>query len=202
MMKSTLFASALLATSAMMPVNAALILSINPSSQSVTLGNQATVEVILSGLESVSPNEILAAYDIGLNYDPSALSYASGTFYDLSAITLDGGIAPVPDFSVSTLIQWNSTSFASDVALQAAQGDSLTLATLVFDTLSVVTATPLILSYQDLTGLDSLKLDPSIQNGSVTVTDGSATVPEPATVVLMGLGVLGMTAARRGNAKA
>jgi hypothetical protein len=195
MIKKLVFISALLFGSAMPAANATPVLSFVPTGQLVVLGNQAFVDVVLSGLEAGGLDEILSAYDISFTYDDSILGYASGTFYDLV------DISPVPDTSVSGQVSWNSASFASDAALQASQGDSLTLATLVFNTLSTGTSS-LTFTYDDLTGLNALALDHTVVNGSITVTAQNGSVPEPTTLMLMGLGFLGMTAAKRRKAQA
>ena len=93
-------------------------------------------------------------------------------------------------------IQWNLTSIETDAFLQTVQGDSLTLGTITFSTLSAG-ASALNFSYSDLTGLNSLALDHSIANGNITVTTQNGSVPEPATMLLMGLGALGMAGAKR-----
>jgi len=186
--KKLVFISALLLGSAMLSANATPVLSFVPTAQSVLLGNQAIVDVVLSGLEAGGLDEILSAYDISFTYDDSILGYASGTFYDLV------DIAPVPVIS-GGVVSWNSASFASDATLQASQGDSLTLATLVFNTLSTGTS-PLTFTHDDLTGLNASALDHTVSNGSITVYEPTTMVPEPTTMMLMGLGFLGMTAAR------
>ncbi len=192
MMKRILFLSALLAGSATQPIHAALVLSVDPSSQTADVGDQVTVDLLLSGLESFAPTEILAAYDVTFAYDASILSYDSGTYYDLAAvIDPPGGFAPSPVFGSGT-ISWDSSSFATDAELQAAQGDSLTLGTFTFTVFGSGTA-QLSASYDDLTGLDFSALDPSVEDGVVRV----GAVPVPATALLLGLGVVGMIANRR-----
>jgi hypothetical protein len=197
MIKKLLLISAMLAGSGLVTANATPVLSFTPSSQSVTLGSQASVDVVLSGLEEVGLNEILSAYDVSFTYDDSILGYAGGTFYDLV------GISPAAIIS-GGVISWNSTSFASDASLQSSQGDSLTLATVVFNTLSPGTsALSFSLDGHDLSGLT----DPStgfpealahdISSGSITVTSQNGSVPEPPTMMLMGLGALVMAGVKR-----
>lgn len=179
--------AALFAGSAILPANAALILSVSPTAQTVSLGDQVSIDVLISGLED-GLDEIVSGYDLSLSFDASILAYSSGTYFDL----ID--IPPVPDFSVSGVISWTSTSFALDSVLQAQQGNSVTLGTLVFDTLSRGTS-PLTFTYDDLTGLNSDPLNYSVSNGS-------ATVAAPQTALLLGLGALGMLTARRRRATA
>ena len=194
MIKKILFISALLLASAMPAANATPVLSFVSTGQSVVLGNQASVDVVLSGLEAGGLDEILSAYDISFTYDDSILGYAGGTYYDLV------DIPPVPVIS-GGVISWNSTSFESDVTLQGLQGDSLTLATILFDTLSTGTS-PLTFTYDDLTGLNASALDHTVVNGFITVTAQNGSVPEPTILMLMGLGFFGMVAAKRRKAKA
>ena len=185
--------AALLAGGAVLPADAAVILSVSPASQTVSLGGQVSIDVLISGLEDGGLDEIVAAYDLSLSFDASILSYSSGTFFDLV------DIPPVPDFSMTGVISWNSASFLDDATLQAQQGNTVTLGTLVFDTLSTGTS-PLTFTYDDVTGLNSDLLDYSVSNGSATVA--AAAAPAPQTALLLGLGALGMLAARRRRATA
>ena len=192
MIKKLLLISALFAGSALLTANATPVLSFTPSSQSVTLGNTVSVSAVLSGLETGGLDEILSAFDISVSYDSSVLNAVSLTYN-----TLPFGDLPVINttFLIGE-IQWNLTSIETDAFLQTVQGDSLTLGTITFSTLSAG-ASALNFSYSDLTGLNSLALDHSIANGNITVTTQNGSVPEPATMLLMGLGALGMAGAKR-----
>ncbi|MCF7979559.1 MAG: PEP-CTERM sorting domain-containing protein [Chromatiaceae bacterium] len=192
MTKSIPLIVALFAGSAILPANAALILSVSPASQTVSLGDQVLIDVLFSGLED-GLDEIVSGYDLTLSFDDSILAYSSGSYFDLV------DFSPIPDFSINGEISWNSSSFLDDAVLQGQQGDSVTLASLTFNTLSAGTS-PFNFSFDDVTGLDFTTLSYSIENGSATVGASVGSVPEPATLVLVGLGILAMTAARRRNA--
>ena len=185
--------AALFAGGVILPAHAAPILSVSPASQTVSLGGQVSIDVLISGLEDGGLNEIVAAYDLTLSFDASILAYSSGTFFDLV------DIPPVPNVGVLGEISWNSASFLDDATLQGQQGNSVTLGTLVFDTLSAGTS-PLTFTYDDLTGLNADPLAYSVSNGSATVAVAAA--PAPQTALLLGLGALGMLAARRRRATA
>ena len=51
-----------------------------------------------------------------------------------------------------------------------------------------------------MTGLNSSALSPDLLTGNITVT-GTGPVPEPSTLMLLSLGVLGMLAAKRRKAQ-
>jgi hypothetical protein len=191
MNRSVLVIVALAAGSLTLPAQAGLLLSVSPAAQTVSLGDQVSIDLLFTGLEEDGQDEVVSSYDLTFSFDNTILSYASGSYFDLV------DIPPSPDFSVPGQISWNSTSFADDATLQAQQGNSVTLATLYFGTLSTGTA-PFTFTFDDVSGLGAAALTYSVGNGSVTVE----AVPLPATAWLLGSGVLGMLAFRRRRAAA
>jgi hypothetical protein len=174
---------ALLAANLLLTANATPVLAFNPSSQSLTLGSQATVEIVLSGLEN-GLDEILSAYDITVLFDSSVIDLASIGALDF------GNLANI-DSSIAGQISWNSTATDADSVLQTSQGDSISLGTLTFSTIGLGNS-GLSFDFHDLTGLNATALEHNINTGSIIVTSPSTgTIPEPSTFVLMSLVAMG-----------
>jgi len=147
-------------------------------------GTDFDVDVIVSNLGG----DIVAAYDLDVSYDDTAL-----TFVDLAfSGALGGPLDAIEDFdgTLAGLVDLASISFLSDAALLVQQGgDSVTLATLTF------------------TGNDfsSLAFVNWGTNGNVTndvkgrgnkvIIPGQ--VPEPATFGLVGMALFAAGLARR-----
>ena len=156
-----------------------------PSSQTVALGDPVSVDVVVSGLD-VS-GEIIRAFDLDATYDPSILS-ATDVLIDTS---LGGLLDSFGGFDLSTpgVVDFFEVSLLSDSELEAIQGDSFTLATLLFDSIAAGTS-PLGLvaegGFNVVVGSDWTELTVQTGIGAVTVQDdGGGTVPEPSTGLLL-----------------
>lgn len=189
--------AAIVVSSALQTANAngiGLDLTFTPLSQSVAVGGTVSVDAVLSGLTSAS--QIVSAFDVSVDFNSSIVVFSSGT--------LGTSFGALSWFANPTLsgssISWNLTSAELDAALQSMQGDSVSLGTLNFNALAVGSS-PLSYSYSDVTGLNSSALSPDLLTGNITVT-GTDPVPEPSTLMLLSLGVLGMLAAKRRKAQA
>lgn len=198
MFKKILLISAMFAASALQIVNAMPILSLTPSSQTVNVGDSFSVSAILSGLEQGGLDEILSAFDVEVGFDSSVVQLTTWGYSTLPFYITGPGFDD--QMFSGNAIQWTITSFDDSSALQAAQGDSVTLGVLSFTALSTG-ASNLAFSHVDLTGLDLFApLSATVENARVSVVSQNGTVPEPATMLLMGLGALGMAGAKRRKA--
>lgn len=196
MFKKLLLLSALFAGSAMLSANAAPVLSLTPSSQAVTEGGTFSVSAIITGLEEGGLDEIIAGFDLSVSFD--------GAILQLNTVSFDAfpfmGAGPLFNVTFSSgEVQWDMTALDSDSVLQGLQGNSLSLGTLGFTALSAG-GSNLTFSSVDLTGLNFGALDAAVENGRVSVVSQNGSVPEPATLLLMGLGALGMVGAKRRKA--
>jgi hypothetical protein len=166
-------------------------LEIVPSAQTVLLGDSVDIEIAISGLGSFAAPS-LGAFDLDLSFDNSILSFTSAAFGD--QLDVSGfGSNPRGASEVGGVVDLFEISLDSPVFLDTFQLDSFTLATLTFGTLDVGTST---LALSNVFLSDAL----GVSLGDVDVTGGSvgvAAVPEPATIFLLGSGLIGLAGYRR-----
>jgi hypothetical protein len=183
----------------------ALTLSFEPTTQSVTLGSQASVNVMVSQDTPDDNLPVVSTFSFNVNFDSALLSFA-----DLSYGTSLGG--------PSDSIPWNTpgtgTVGVAEVSMlgindlmELQDGSTpFLLCTLTFDTI-VAGVSPLsfntIVFGSDSGELDEfgnpivLALDVNPINGSINITGGTTPVPEPGTLLLLCAGLLGVLCVRR-----
>ncbi len=172
---SRLFARFLLLLMPFGPCLAAPEVVLTPGSQTVVLGSQFTVDLVVSGL---GHGVALSAFDLGIDFDATAMSFASATFGDqldlfglgdLQAVTVTPGRVELFEVSLDP---------SSD--LLRLQALSFRLGRITFDTVGLASGSPLLLSMNAFGDADGVELAAALRGAVVTI----AAVPENATFLL------------------
>jgi hypothetical protein len=168
---------------------AALVLSFNPSSQTVGLGAPASVDVRVSDVLPAG----LGAYDFDVTFDPTILAY--NNVVDGLGLGFAIGLGATPGVGTVTVSDFSLEAPADLLALQT---NEFVLFSIVFDTLALGTS-PLGFSAVILGDAEGDQITPAgLTGGSITV----AAVPEPGALGLLltaglAVGWAGRRAAKR-----
>ena len=185
-------------------VNAAIVLSLEPSSSQIDRGSSFTVNLVVSGLgDHTAPS--LSAFDVDVSYDASLFSLGAVSFGSaLGNVSLgeawsaaDSSISGTVNLSAFSLLEVNSGSctFCTGPYLEDLQGSTLTLASLSFTAVSAGTRSfgLAVNSFGDGFG------DPLTVGLAAAPTVSS--VPTPANLWLFGVGLVGLGMSRSRSAK-
>jgi len=194
-----LAATALSATVLLSQAVASPIVSIDPSDQTINVGDPASINIIVSGLDGLTGP--VGGFSFNLVFNGVVLtgvSYTNDPGTKMGAVPLDmsGGFAggagsPLDIFFVADATETEAT-------LAASQGGAFILATVNFmgaaNGLSLLTLTDVVLS--NWNG-DSTLAGVEVNNGQICVGGNCQLVPEPATLLLFGSALGGLAIIRR-----
>ena len=180
-------------------LNAAILLSISPQSQTDPIGSAVQVQVAVSGLgHNAAPS--LGAYDFNIAFNPAVLSFSSLTFGDsIKGDQLDlSHIGSISGFSIPATGQVEVFEISLDAAtlLDSSQADSFILTTLQFTTVTAGSSS-LLPSANSVSDSQGSSLNTVLQPARIIVT----ATPEPSTFALfsLALGCLIWRRARRNS---
>ena len=192
MLKNVSLAAAVAVLLAAAPVRALPLVTIEPTEQTVAVGDTVSVDIMISHLD---PSEAIGGFSLVVSFNDAVLqgaSYAAGSalgaVIDLGPGFGTGGSAPLELF-------FSSLEDPSDLA--DLQGESFSLATVSFTAVatggSALRLLDVVLANADGTS----DIFPDVSPGRVCVGEPCDAVPEPTSLLLFGVAVVGLATRRR-----
>lgn len=153
------------------------------SSLDITIGDIFTVDVLVMGIDTLNP---LGAFQFDIAYDPSV--------FEALSVTSANSLAP-PFFSQHTLtpevrLADTSISFNTGSNSELFPYGDFRLASVTFGGIGLGNS---ILALNDTTLTDSFLFSESISHNTMDADVRVAPVPEPATILLLTTGMLGIS---------
>jgi len=203
-MKTTTLRGFLLACAFLMANSgSAATISLQPASQIGMPGDTVFLDLTVSGLgDGTAPS--LGAFDIDLTFDDAALDFIGGIFGDglndlLDPFTplvqsLSAGIGTINLAEVSLLV----TPLGDPTPLDLWQADAFVLATLEFLVVDLDPGTFTVVDFDDYLLGDGFGVElVDVGSEAATIFNPDTTVAEPMSILLLGVAMLGLVAARR-----
>lgn len=167
-----------------LPVQAGVVVSINPAAPEISVGDSVGFSIDITGLDS---SLALSSYELSVGFDPALLHFDSVIFGNQLDLAAQGQNFP----SVTTELGWVHLiefSFDASTVLLEQQADNFTLANLYFTAIDSGISS-LTLSLHSLADSETNLFDANSQNASVSITSA---VPLPSGIWLFisGLGLL------------
>lgn len=167
-----------------LPVQAAVVVSINPAAPEISVGDSVGFSIDITGLDS---SLALSGYELSLGFDPALLHFDSVIFGNQLNLAAQGENFP----SVTTEPGWVHLiefSFDDSAVLLEQQADNFTLANLYFTAIDSGVSS-LNLSLHSLADSDANLIDANSQSALVSITS-AVPVPSGVWLFISGLGLL------------
>ena len=176
----------------------AVLLSLEPSSQTVNASSTVAVDLVISGLGNFAPDS-LGDFDINIAFDDSALSFQG---YSLGSHLGDLGLAQAIDFSNGDLggglVNVSEVSLLPVVDLDLLQPDSFTLASFSFLVDGLAPGGSTIISIDDVLALgDGFGNPLSVDGTSDAIIQVAVAASEPPVALLLVAGLIGYAMRRK-----
>ena len=181
----------------------AIMVSISPAAQTIGVGGSASIDIIVSGLNQPA-DAVVGGFSLTLTFNDtflSGLDFTNDPGGKMGAAPLDLSLG---FFGDSLDLFFVADALETEASLAASQGVSFILSTVTFSGLALGLS-PLTLSNVILSNWDGTETlaGVTIENGEICVAAEGANgctpvpVPEPGTLALLTLGMLGMGLTRR-----
>ena len=174
----------------------AISLEFDPVTQTVATGGQANVEVWLRELNGT----LIGAYDISLSFDPSVIGLAAAPVVFGAGLGAPSGSVPYMANGAGS-ISVAEVSLLSVPELAGLQAGSNELLLFIFSFKGVNQGlSPLGFSGVVLSDEEGDPLDFTFTWGTATCVGDQPVIPEPGTLLLLGVGLAGLACLRRKSA--